>query len=93
MQQLKFDAEEAALSEKDAALNLEKARNNLARMADLPPNSMARREAELELEKADLAYRKAKDRTEDLNDAIKKGGKDADATASGTDPYAGLKKL
>ncbi len=92
MQQLKFDAEEAALSEKDAALNLEKARNNLARMADLPPNSMARREAELELEKADLAYRKAKDRTQDLNKAISEGGKDANASGGGTDPYAGLTK-
>lgn len=92
MQQLRFEAEEASLSEKDAALNLEKARNNLARMQDLPPNSMARREAELELEKADLAYRRAKDRTQDLNEAIKKGGKDADATAGGTDPYAGLTK-
>lgn len=91
MQQLRFDAEEAALSEKDAALNLEKARNNLARMQDLPPNSMARREAELELEKADLAYRKAKDRTKDLNDQIKNGGKDVNA-GGGNDPYAGLTK-
>lgn len=91
MQQLRFEAEDAALSEKDAALNLEKARNNLARMQDLPPNSMARREAELELEKADLAFRKAKDRTKDLNDQIKNGGKDS-AGGGGIDPYAGLTK-
>lgn len=90
LQQLKFDAEDAAIGEKEAALNLEKARANLARMADLPPNSNARREAEIEFEKADLAYRRAKDRNKDLQDEIKNPKKKKDS--AGTDPYAGLTK-
>ena len=90
MQQLRFEAEDAALGEKDAALGLEKARNNLARMADLPPNTMARREAELEFQKADLAYRKAKDRNKDLQDQINNPQKKG--SGSGVDPYAGLTK-
>lgn len=88
MQQLRFDAEEAALSEKEAALNLEKARENLARVQDLPPNSMARREAELSYEQADLALRRAIDRNNDLQEEIKNGPKQ-DAGA-GNDPYKGL---
>jgi hypothetical protein len=90
MQQLRFDAEDAALSEKEAALNLEKARNDLARVQDLPPNSMARREAELAYEQADLALRRAIDRNNDLQDQIKNGGKDAAKANAGVDPYAGL---
>lgn len=72
-QQLQFDAESAAYSEEEAALNLERAFENLRRMADLPPNSAARREAELELKKADLAFRRAKDRTQDLNEVLEEG--------------------
>jgi phage-related protein len=90
MQQLRFDSEEAALSEKEAALNLEKARENLARVQDLPPNSMARREAELSYEQADLALRRAIDRNNDLQDEIKNGPKQD--SGAGTDPYAGLTK-
>jgi phage-related protein len=90
MQQLRFDAEDAALSEKEAALNLEKARNELARVQDLPPNSMARREAELAYEQADLALRRAIDRNNDLQDQIANGGKDAAKANAGVDPYAGL---
>jgi phage-related protein len=92
MQQLRFDAEEAALSEKEAAMNLEKARNDLARVQDLPPNSMARREAELAYEQADLALRRAIDRNNDLQDEIKNGVKDTADASSGVDPYAGLTK-
>lgn len=66
IQQLGFDAEDAALSEKKAALELEKARETLARVQDLPPNSRARKEAELAFQEADLALRKAKDRNADL---------------------------
>jgi hypothetical protein len=91
LQQLRFEAEEAALSEKEAALNLEKARENLARVSDLPVNSMARREAELALEQADLAYRKAKDRTADLNKEVAKGPQQ-NTGGGGADPYAGLTK-
>jgi hypothetical protein len=91
MQQLRFDAEEAALSEKEAALNLEKARENLARVQDLPPNSMARREAELAYQQADLSLRRAIDRNNDLQEEIQNGPKKA-AGAAGTDPYAGLTK-
>jgi phage-related protein len=93
-QQLLFDAESASIGEEEAALNLEKARNSLARMADLPPNSTARREAELELKKADLAYRKAIDRTQDLNEKVAEGpeGLQKAAGGGGSDPYAGLTK-
>lgn len=88
MQQLRFDAEDAAISEKEAALNLEKARENLARVQDLPPNSRARREAELEYERADLALRRAIDRSNDLQDQInnpvKKGA------GAGNDPFKNL---
>lgn len=89
--QLRRDAESAAMSEKRAALELEKARNNLARMQDLPPNNMARREAELALEEAELNYRQAKERSKDLNAQLKEGKKGLMAQA-GVDPYAGLTK-
>jgi phage-related protein len=89
-QQLQFDAEDAALSEKRAALNLEKAMNNLRRMQDLPPNSAARREAELEVEEAELALRRAKDRTKDLNEEVAKGPEALAKAAGGSDPFAGL---
>jgi len=88
MQQLKFDSEDAALSEKEAALNLEKARETLARVQDMPPNSMARREAELNYEQADLALRRAIDRNNDLKEEIENGP--AQSAGAGTDPYAGL---
>lgn len=89
--QLRRDAESAAMSEKRAGLELEKARNNLARMLDLPPNNMARREAELALEEAELNYRQAKERSKDLNTQLKEGKKGLMAQA-GVDPYAGLTK-
>lgn len=88
-QQLQFQAEEAALSESRAALNLENALENLRRTADLPPNSAARREAKLAYEEAELAYRRAKDRTQDLNEEVAKGP-EALNQAGGSDPYAGL---
>lgn len=86
MQKLKFDAEEAALSEERAALNLEKARQNLIRVQDLPPNSVARREAELAYKEAELAYRRAKDQASDMGSAIEEGMD----VGGGVDPYAGL---
>lgn len=66
VQQLGFAAEDAALGEKRAALELEKARDTLARVQDLPPNSRARREAELAFAEADLNYRQAVDTNKDL---------------------------
>jgi len=66
IQQLGFEAESAALGEKKAAIDLEKAREELARAQDLPPNSRARREAELAFQEAELNYRQAKDRNSDL---------------------------
>ena len=89
-QQLRFDAEAAALSEERAALQLEAARENLMRTADLPPNSTARREAELAFKEADLNYRRAKDRTQDLNEEVAKGPEALRDATGGTDPYANL---
>ena len=66
LQQLGFDAEDAALAERKAALELEKARETLQRAQDLPPNSRARKEAELAYAEAELNLRKAKDRNGDL---------------------------
>lgn len=89
LQQLKFDAEDAALSEESAAIALEKAREGLARTADLPADSRARREAELAYKQAELNYRRAKDRSADLNKELKTGAK-ARAKAAANDPYANL---
>ncbi len=66
IQQLNFAAEGAALGEKKAALELEKARETLLRMQDVPPNSRARKEAELAFAQADLNYRKAVDTNADM---------------------------
>jgi len=71
-EQLKFSSEDAALGEKRAALNLEKARKTLARVQDLPPNSTARKEAELAYQEAELGYRKAKDTNADLAKEVDK---------------------
>ena len=69
MQQLGFDSEDAAISEQKAALELEKARETLARVSDLPPNSRARKEAQLAFAEADLNYRRAIDKNNDLKKA------------------------
>jgi hypothetical protein len=66
LQQLGFEAEDAAIAEQKAAIELEKARDTLARVQDLPPNSRARKEAELAFAQADLNYRKAKDKNADI---------------------------
>ena len=66
IQQLGFDAEDAALSEKRASITLEKARETLQRTQDLPPNSRARREAQLAFAEAELGLRRAKDKNKDL---------------------------
>ena len=66
IQQIGFDAEDAALSEKRASITLEKARETLQRTQDLPPNSRARREAQLAFAEAELGLRRAKDKNTDL---------------------------
>ena len=65
IQQLRFELEESVLSEQRAALGLEDARNELAKVQNLPPNNRQRREAELAFAEADLKLRRAKDRTSD----------------------------
>ena len=85
LQQLKFDQEDAALSVDRAGLNLEKARQNMMRTADLAPNSLIRRDAELAFREAELAYRRAKDRQEDLKEGLKTPG-----GGGATDPFADL---
>lgn len=86
MKQLAFDAEAAALSERRAGLSLEQARENLLAAQQLPPNSRARREAELAYEEADLAYRRAQEQQEAADKAKKKGA----SGPGGTDPFAEL---
>ncbi len=86
LQQLAFDSEDAAISEQKAALELEKAREALARVSDLPPNSRARKEAELAFAEADLNYRRAIDANNDLKEQEAKNAKlgpDLDSQAKG----------
>jgi phage-related protein len=66
IQQLRFELEGGAISEKKARLEFEKARDALQRVQDLPPNSRARQEAELAFAEAELNLRKAIDRNSDL---------------------------
>jgi hypothetical protein len=85
---LKFEAEQLALNEQDAAIQLEKARETLARVQDLPPDNRTRREAELAFQQAELNYRKIKAQIKDNEAAIKRGSKGLmGATA---DPMANL---
>ncbi len=69
LQQLRFEVEGGAISEKKARLEFIKAREALQRVQDLPPNSRARQEAELAFAEADLNLRKAIDRNSDLKKA------------------------
>lgn len=77
LQQLRFEVEGGAISEKKARLEFEKARDSLQRVQDLPPNSRARQEAEIAFAEADLNLRKAIDKNKDLKAEEKK------ATAAG----------
>jgi hypothetical protein len=79
LQELAFEQEEAALTVARAELNLEKARESAARTADLAPNNRIRREAELAVQEAEAALRRAK--------AAESGDS---AGGGGTDPFAGL---
>lgn len=66
MQQLGFDAEDAALAQQRAAIELADARKNLLAVQDQPMGSRARVEADLAFREADLNYRRAADRASDL---------------------------
>jgi hypothetical protein len=96
IQQLGFDAEDAAIAEKKAALELEAARETLARVQDLPPNSRARREAELAYEEADLNLRMAMDRNKDLqveqDRLAKEGVAGTNAVISATENLTGAEE-
>jgi hypothetical protein len=85
IQQLNFDAEDAALAESKAAIELEKARETLQRVADLPPNSRARREANLAFQEAELNLRRAKDSNSDLRKEQERLA--AAAVAAGTEQF------
>jgi hypothetical protein len=77
LQQLRFELEGAAIGEKRARLEFEKARDSLQAVQDLPPNSRARQEAELNFAQAELNLRKAIDSNSDLKkeeDAATKAG-------------------
>lgn len=71
-EKLRYDGEDAVLSEKRAVIELEKARESLLRVQDLPPNTRARREAELAYKEADLNLRRARSSVEDLNTDLNK---------------------
>lgn len=76
IQQLRFELEGGVISEKKARLEFEKARESLQRVQDLPPNSRARREAELAFAEADLNLRKAIDKNGDLRKETAKANKE-----------------
>lgn len=96
IQQLGFDAEDAALSQERASIALQEARENLQRVQDLPPNSRARREAELAFKEADLNYRRAVDRNKDLqkeqNEVTANGTKSVDQQVADSEEVLGAKK-
>lgn len=89
---LQFDAEDAALSVSRAELELQKAIQEAARVQDLAPNSLIRREAELAVEEAELALRRAKRESKDLNKDVNKGPQ-ALQTGGGSDPFAELNEF
>lgn len=93
LRDIQYAAEDAALQEERAAINLADARDNLAQVkATNPADSRAVQEAELAYKEADLAYREArsrnKDANEDSNEATKKGVKGTDAVVSAQDRLA-----
>ena len=76
IQQLRFELEGGVISEKKARLEFEKARDSLQRVQDLPPNSRARREAEIAFAEADLNLRRAIDKNNDLRKATDKANRE-----------------
>lgn len=96
IQQLRFELEEAVLSEQRAVLNFEDAREALAKVQNLPPNNRARREAELAFAEADLALRRAKDNNLDtqkeVEDANSKGVEGSDQVVAALEREAAAQK-
>ncbi len=89
LQQLAFSAEDAALAEDRAKLNLEDAYTAYMAVKDLPADDKSRREAELSYKEAELAYRQAKDRNADLAKEQKKAAK---AGIEGSDEVLSVKQ-
>jgi hypothetical protein len=75
LQRLRFEVEGGAISEKKARIQLEKSREALRRVQDMPVNSRARREAEVAFAEADLNLRKAIDNNGDLQAKEKEASK------------------
>ena len=93
IQQLRFELEGGVISEKKARLEFEKARDSLQRVQDLPPNSRARREAELAFAEADLNLRRAIDKNNDLRKATTKANREGvDGNAKVVKAQEGLQK-
>jgi phage-related protein len=96
LEDLAFDSEDAAFAQQRAAMDLEDARKTLQRVQDLPPNSRARQEAELAFKEADLNYRRATDRVEDLayetNKATQNGKLNADEQVNQSDEVLNAKR-
>jgi hypothetical protein len=72
LDKIRFSAEQAAIEESKAALELERARETLQRVQDLPPNNRARQEAEIAYQQAELNLRRAQDTAADLADEQKR---------------------
>lgn len=83
MEDIAFAAEDAALAERRAGLDLADATVALQAVSGLPVDDRARVEAQLAFEEADLQAREAADRREDAakdqKDAVKKGLQGTDA--------------
>jgi len=93
IQQLRFELEGGVISEKKARLEFEKARDSLQRVQDLPPNSRARREAELAFAEADLNLRRAIDKNNDLRKSTAKANREGvDGNAKVVKAQEGLQK-
>lgn len=83
IKELQFSVEGAAIAEGQAVITLERAREKLAEVNELPPNHRLRREAELAYQEADLNLRRAQKNNEDLakeqEESAKKGVEGSDA--------------
>lgn len=67
LQQLNFDAEDAALAEEEAGIRLRRARDEMLKtQSDTGASAIDRQEAELSYKQAELNYRRQKDRAQDL---------------------------
>lgn len=64
--ELQFSVEQAAIDEGQAVIALERAREKLAEMVELPPDHRLRREAQLQYDQAALNVEKAQKANEDL---------------------------